>query len=63
LERPVIDTLPLNISDKAGFFRYCKLRVLRLGFLQDGEVGVAVFPECKEILKRALALDMSPLIA
>src|SRR5712691_11007242 len=25
------------------------LRILRLGFLQDGDVGVGVFPECEEI--------------
>ena len=27
-----------------------QLRVLRLGFLQDGDVGVGVFPEGEEIL-------------
>jgi hypothetical protein len=27
-----------------------QLRVLRLGFLQDGDVGVSVFPEGEEIL-------------
>jgi hypothetical protein len=27
-----------------------QLRVLRLGLLQDGDVGVGVFPERKEIL-------------
>ncbi len=27
-----------------------QLRVLRLGFLQDGDVGVGVFPEREEIL-------------
>jgi hypothetical protein len=26
-----------------------QLRVLRFGFLQDGDVGVGVFPECEEI--------------
>jgi len=32
-----------------GLFQLC---VLRLGFLQDGDVGVGVFPERKEILIR-----------
>ena len=27
-----------------------KLRVLRIGLLEDGDVGVGVFPERKEIL-------------
>ena len=27
-----------------------QLRVLRLGFLQDGDVGVGVFPEGEEVL-------------
>ena len=27
-----------------------QLRVLRLGLLQDGDVGVGVFPECEEVL-------------
>ena len=29
-----------------------QLRVLRLGFLQDGDVGVGVFPEGEESLLR-----------
>jgi hypothetical protein len=29
-----------------------QLRVLRFGFLQDGDVGVGVFPEGEEILIR-----------
>jgi len=29
-----------------------QLRVFRLGFLQDGDVEVGVFPECQEILIR-----------
>ena len=28
------------------------LRVLRLGFLQDGDVGVSVFPECELTQRR-----------
>src|SRR5438876_1281564 len=31
-----------------------QLRVLRLGFLQNGDVGVGVFPEGEEVLVRAL---------
>ena len=34
--------------------RLFQLRVLRLGFLQDGDVGVGVSPESKEILIRRL---------
>jgi hypothetical protein len=30
-------------------FQLLQLRVLRLGFLQDGNVGVGVFPEGEEI--------------
>jgi hypothetical protein len=33
-----------------------QLRVLRLGFLQDGDVGVGVFPEREEILVGGAAL-------
>jgi hypothetical protein len=29
-----------------------QLRVLRLGLLQDGDVGVGVFPESEEVLVR-----------
>src|ERR1700726_4165064 len=32
------------------FFQLLQLRVLRLGFLQDGDVGVGVFPEREEFL-------------
>ena len=31
-----------------------QLRILRLGFLQDGDVGVSVFPESEEILVGSL---------
>src|SRR6202022_1791480 len=30
--------------------RLLQLRILRLGFLQDGDVGVGVFPEREEVL-------------
>ena len=33
-----------------------QLRVLRLGFLQDGDVGVGVFPEGEEVLIGSLGL-------
>src|SRR5216683_826783 len=42
------------------FYSYCnlmQLRVLRLGFLQDGDVGVGVFPEGEEVLVCALRFD------
>src|SRR6266481_7442018 len=35
------------------------LRILRLGFLQDGDIGVGVFPECEEVLAH-LAGSRSP---
>ena len=34
------------------FFQLLQLRVVRLGFFQDGDVGVGVFPEGEEILIR-----------
>jgi hypothetical protein len=37
-----------------------QLLVLRLGFLQDGDVAVGVFPESEEIIYAALALAVSP---
>ena len=33
-----------------------QLRVLGLGFLQDGDVRVGVFPQCEEILIGRLGL-------
>jgi hypothetical protein len=36
-----------------------QLRVLRLGFLQDGDVGVSVFPEREEILVAGGDLGLS----
>jgi hypothetical protein len=35
-----------------GIFELLQLRVLRLGFLQDGDVGVGIFPEGEEVLIR-----------
>ena len=34
-----------------------QLRVLRLGLLQDGDVGVGVFPECMEIFVGGASLS------
>jgi hypothetical protein len=36
---------PNKTSTPAPWVRTLQLRVLRLGFLQDGDVGVGVFPE------------------
>ena len=41
-------------SERWGLFQLC---VLRLGFLQDGNVGVGVFPEREEILIGGSGLD------
>ena len=35
-----------------------QLRILRLGLLQDGDVGVRVFPGCEEILVGGAYLDV-----
>ena len=35
---------------RKNLFLLLQLRVLRLGLLQDGDVGIGVFPEGKEIL-------------
>jgi hypothetical protein len=46
--------LPVNakLGHAAGRSQPCslQLRVLRFGFLQDGDVGIGVFPEREEIL-------------
>src|ERR1019366_10352785 len=47
--RPVINTYLLTASDEEGFSQLLQLRVFRLGLLQDGHVGIGVFPESKEI--------------
>ncbi len=43
----------LTVSDVGRMFpatELLQLCVLRLGFIQDGDVGVGVFPEAEEIL-------------
>ena len=42
--------LPPVILGREQLRRLLQLLVLRLGFLQDGDVGVGVFPEGKEVL-------------
>src|ERR1039457_2250071 len=42
--------LSVNSKRLGRVFQLLQLRVLRFGFLQDGDVGVGVFPEGKEIL-------------
>jgi len=39
-----------QVATRLHFFGLLQLLVLRLGFLQDGDVGVGVFPEGKEVL-------------
>ena len=41
---------------KEDFSPLLQLRVLRSGLLQDGNVGVGIFPEGEEILVRGVAL-------
>src|ERR1019366_1626776 len=48
-EIALITTTIARLSQQAGLFRLLQLRVLRLGLLQDGDVGVGVFPEGEEI--------------
>ena len=36
--------------DVGGSNASLQLRILRLGLLQDGDVGIGVFPECEEVL-------------
>jgi hypothetical protein len=60
LTRPFYDLLILfcklafrasnKTSTPAACVRSLKLRVLRFGFMEDGDVGVAVFPESEEIV-------------
>jgi len=45
----------LQFEEKNGP-RLLQLRVFRLGLLQNGDVGVGVFPECEEVLIRGLPL-------
>jgi hypothetical protein len=50
----VLSLFSLRASNKtstpAACVRSLKLRVLRFGFLEDGDVGVGVFPEGEEIV-------------
>ncbi len=68
-QMPMMKTQDLNtkiITKKPKSARNCESRasirrrslqllVLRLGFLQDGDVGVGVFPEGEEVLVSSLA--------
>ena len=38
-----------TLTPESDYGRLPQLRVLRLGFLQDGDVGVGVFPESEEV--------------
>ena len=42
----------LALSARQARWSLLQSRVLCFGLLQDGDVGVGVFPECEEILKR-----------
>ncbi len=50
---------PLTRANKAisDVRQLLQLRVLRLGFPQDGDVGVGVFPEREEVLVLRASLD------
>src|ERR1700687_3424871 len=54
LETPGSINYRETVSDEEELFELLQLRVLRLGFLQDGDVGVGVFPERQEILVSGL---------
>jgi hypothetical protein len=58
-------TIPVFRSLSSAFLwgRSLQLGVLRLRSDEDGNVGVGVFPERKEILIGALALAVSPCMA
>jgi hypothetical protein len=45
-----LQQLSVNRSDEEGDSQLLQLRVLRLGFLKDGDFGVGVFPE--DVLER-----------
>src|SRR6516165_6601546 len=51
---------PLPLGEKSSGAQFhahlLQLCVFRLGLLQDGDVGVGVFPECKEVLIRGTGL-------
>jgi hypothetical protein len=44
----------VNSKRRGNLSQLLQLRVLRLGFLQDGDVGVGVFPEGQKILVSGL---------
>jgi hypothetical protein len=46
--RLVTTTIGKTASDREGVLRLLQLRVLRLDFFQDGDVGVGVFPASNE---------------
>jgi hypothetical protein len=46
-------------ATKGNSGRLLQLRVLHLGFLQDGDVGVSVLPEREEILVAGGVLGLS----
>ena len=46
-----------DVNDARGSFQLC---VFRLGFLQDGDVGVGVFPEREEIFAGGERPDANP---
>ena len=48
-----------SLIQKPPSFRLLKLRVLRFGLLQDGDVGVGVFPVVQELLVRRESADAS----
>jgi hypothetical protein len=48
---------PNKTSTPAACVRSLQLRILRLGLLQDGDVGIGVFPERKEVLVCRLAFN------
>ena len=62
-EGPITPTicLPLPLSSFCGLsVGLLQVRVLRLGLLQDGDVGVGVLPEGKEVLVGSLYCCGSP---
>lgn len=59
----LVATVIAKTPDKAGSVRATAALVLHLGFLQNGGVGVGVFPDLKEVLVPPLALAVSPVIA
>jgi hypothetical protein len=52
---PDIASTPLRLHSGGAILKaLLQLRVLGFGFLQDGDVGIGVFPEREEILIGAL---------